>query len=281
MLQPLEMMRRKMGYRLPRPTTWVLGVIKRVRPLRVQTELFPRLYVPLDLSDDIQRCVFWQGADYERPVPGQLATLCDDASLFFDIGANFGYYSYYILQAHPKATVYSFEPNPRLYEQQVQACTLSRVQRRFFPQHLGLSDRAETLTLHISPNDSGHSTFGDHPDVAPVAAAHVAVTRFDDWRERAGLPMPERPSWVAKIDVEGYEPRVLAGMEQALARRAFKALCIEVNSFTLRFCGSSSAELYAMLRGHGYAAYDEAFRPATPQPDELRNIFFLPPEMLP
>jgi len=135
--------------------------------------------------------------------------------------------------------------------------------------NLGLSDTPGRLELHAGVTDSGHSTFGAHPELTGPAIAEVEVLPFADWLGRAGLPLPAQPSWIAKIDVEGFETRVLRGLLPALRARAFLGLVVESNAYTLEFCGSSLDEMRGILHEGGYRA-----RPV--EGNRSGNEFFVP-----
>ncbi len=272
-----EFARRRAGYKLPRPTTWIIHGLNYFFACKVETELFPGVEIELDLTDNFQRYIFWQGVTFERPTPAILRNWCiEKADTFFDIGANFGFYSYYILAYCPKISVYSFEPNPSLYAKQIGTKTRNQM-ARYYPANLGLSDRADALKLHVSPLDSGVSTFGPHPELENQGdQIEVNVTSFDEWIQKMNLPLPQAPSWVAKIDVEGYEVKVLNGMRQSLQAHAFKGICIEVNHWTLAFCGETGQAIYDFMDSCGYKAYDEQMQLTGAQTDEFRNVFFRP-----
>jgi FkbM family methyltransferase len=273
----VEFARKRAGYRLPRPVTWIIRGLNYFVHCEVTTELVPGIRVHLDLKDEMQRSAYWMGLTYERPVPAILSSLCtNDVTAFFDIGSNFGFYAYYILASNPGVAVYSFEPNPDLYAQQITAKTHNPLPH-FFPANLGLGDVDDTLTLHVASTNSGYSTFGAHPGLAGRAKEVTStVTRFDEWVQRTRLPLPSTPAWVAKIDVEGYEVKVLEGMRRTLESQAFHAICIEVNQFTLANCGTTNQSIYALMESFGYQAYDEQLQKTQPQANEFRNVFFQP-----
>ena len=90
-------------------------------------ELFPGFPVGLDLADGVQRRALLDGPAYEAPGPALLRSFCTaDETVFFDIGANFGYYSYYMLQHSAHTAVHSFEPNPAHVARQVGRAARSR-----------------------------------------------------------------------------------------------------------------------------------------------------------
>ena len=249
-----------------------------LQPVRV--DLFPGWPVELALGDAIQRHALAAGSEYEAPTPQLLRTFCGPpGTVFFDIGANFGFYSYYLLANCPQLTAYSFEPNPRhLAGHRAVAERLAA--GRYFPMHAGLGDEDGELSLTVSSLDSGWSTLGRNPSFEGISGTltthRVPVMRFDDWRSAQGLALPDQPSWVAKIDVEGFEPRVLQGMSAALEAQAFKALVVEVLDHTLHFCGTTADEVFTRMDRAGYAPFDLWLQPTRRLPQEARNVLFLP-----
>ena len=107
--------------------------------------------------------------------------------------------------------------------------------------------------MHVIEGELGHSTFSPHPARGPVELdVEVRVLTFDAWRLERGLALPTRPSWVLKMDIEGFEPRAIEGMDEALSARAFRGLVVELNDYTLGLCGSSTAEVRDALAQRGY-----------------------------
>jgi hypothetical protein len=58
-----------------------------------------------------------------------------------------------------------------------------------------------------------------------------------------------------KIDVEGWEVRMLQGAQQTLSANDAPVLLIEFNGTALKNAGSSYAELYRTLESLGYGLY--------------------------
>jgi FkbM family methyltransferase len=230
-------------------------------------ELFPGIRADLDFRDATMRTTYWQGERFEKPTAQVLERWATDATHFFDIGSNYGFFSYCLLSRQRSLEVHAFEPNAVTFAR-VEATRMANDLRRLYAWNIGLGDVIARIPLHPGADDSGHSTFGPHPELGGRSLAEVEVLPFDAWREANRLPIPDRPSWIAKIDVEGFETRVVRGMTESLKARAFIGLAIEINEFTLGFCGSSATELREELRVCGYR--EEMFAP------ESGNAFFVP-----
>ncbi len=152
---------------------------------------------------------------------------------------------------------------------------------RFNIHRLGLGDADGELELLVDPVNSGNSSFlADHPnriDGVRHVAQRVKIVKFDDWAKNAGLVAPQTPSWVAKVDVEGFELKVLHGMRTHLEAGCFKAVTVEVFARTLALAGATPADIFAYMDSLGFAAIDEeAHSLATPATDDQnRNVLFL------
>jgi hypothetical protein len=75
----------------------------------------------------------------------------------------------------------------------------------------------------------------------------------------------DRPVDLLKVDVEGFEERVLAGATRLLndAARAPRQVFIEVHPYAWPAFGTSSDSLLALLARCGYTACDLFDRPIT------------------
>ena len=248
----------------------------RFAPRTCVVDLFPKIRVPLDFSDAIQRATFWSGHQYEAPTGDLLKTWADNgATYFFDMGANFGFFSLLMKDHSPSLQVFSFEPNPALHQKLINIISDNRLSA-MQAVHCGLSNTEAIQTLHLGIEDSGHTTFGDHPGLKSSETIEVTVTPFDIWREKAGIPLPTDGKWIAKIDVEGFEFAVLQGMEKSLRARAFAGLVVEINDFTLNFCNSSATAVFEFLENCGYRPLAEGDVQSRLPLTSTANAFFVP-----
>ena len=176
----------------------------------------------------------------------------DDVLL--DCGANVGMYSIWAA-ATRRARVFAFEPEAQNYailNRNIQINGLSATVTAFC---LGLSDTAGLSRLHMADMRIGGSchALGEPLDfkLEPLRTAFVqgsVSARLDDLVARCEVPVPTH----IKIDVDGFEHRVVAGAREVLADSAVKSLLIETNQ--------NLPEHLAMVReleGYGFR-YDPA-----------------------
>jgi FkbM family methyltransferase len=275
----MDSIRRLCGYSMPRLGPVAFRTYFRFARQHAVRELFPGVKVKLNFRDDSSRAAWWHGFRYERPFPQVLRDLCaEDVDVFFDVGANLGFYSYLILSYCPHVKVFSFEPNPDNFSVLMDAKSRNSLENSF-PFNIGLSDQPGELDLTVDINSSGHSVFGaEHPDFnresSSLRTHRIPVRRFDDWFVEQSFPDTMRA--VVKLDIEGFEIRALAGMASALRSGMFKALVVEVMAKTLRLSGSTPHELGDFLAGFGYLPFDLDLQPTQIRADDARNLVFLP-----
>jgi FkbM family methyltransferase len=203
-----------------------------------------RLHV--DVSHWTMSGVYFARVDYEPATTRFLARHLKAGGVFVDVGANSGYFS--LLAAHyvgPSGLVFAFEPNPPVFDELTQHVTVNGLSSRVETGMCALSDTsAASAPLFVSPSHSGFSSLVI--DGAPGAdrfseglTVHVPTQRFDDWLDGRTLERID----LMKIDVEGAEGQVVAGMAGALRDRRIARIICETA------WGSAAHEV---LVGHGY-----------------------------
>jgi FkbM family methyltransferase len=132
---------------------------------------------------------------------------------FFDVGANIGHHSLFMSRHADR--VFSFEPFSVVRDEMVHKLNHARISNvTIFPVALG--DRNETGTFHPPTGaNQGTGTLGDNlPDNASTKNISVQVVRGDDFFAANHLP----PITLLKMDVEGYETKVLEGLRETIWR---------------------------------------------------------------
>ncbi len=133
---------------------------------------------------------------------------------FFDIGANFGLYSVLLSDEAELSQLHAFEPLPRNAHQLGANLYLNNLDGRVKLYNMALGDRNGNLDLFVDPHSTGVSTLLPNElhrrQEAYQASLQVEARIFDDLFSFSGIRA------LVKMDVEGAELMVLAGMQQFL-----------------------------------------------------------------
>lgn len=145
----------------------------------------------------------------------------------WDIGANIGVYSLYAA-LKPGLTVYAFEPSGFNFGLLVEHIALNNKGSCIKPFCIALGDKTEISELNMTNIEQGHA--GNALGESKNQFEHFQ-TRFtqaipaytiDDFIDQFKLPTPD----YIKLDVDGIEPKILAGAEKTLPQ--VHAVLIEV-----------------------------------------------------
>ena len=152
--------------------------------------------------------------------------------MFVDIGANSGYFTVLAaLRVGARGRVYAFEPNPAVRRQLERHVELNQIADRVTVSGLALAgEDKDDVRLFVScwPENDGIASLTPAAEtlarggLRADASIPVSVRTFDTWVQSA------RPSRIdlMKIDVEGAEAQVLAGMSSTLASlRPARIIC--------------------------------------------------------
>ena len=162
--------------------------------------------------------------------------------VFYDIGANIGFYTTIAARLVGSAgQVYAFEPYPPSCASVAANAALNGfVNVTVVPA--AVSDRPGRMTLGLAEHSAKHA-------LAEGAGLQVDVIALDGWlrQDRA------RPPTLVMIDVEGAELAVLGGMAQTLAEHR-PVVCCEVHWLGERFLDFCRHDLAAL--GYGVRNLD-------------------------
>ncbi|MBN8521976.1 MAG: FkbM family methyltransferase [Alphaproteobacteria bacterium] len=150
--------------------------------------------------------------------------------VFFDIGANIGVYSLYA-SIHKQARVFAFEPSPFNFSTLCRNVILNNISDYLSPFCVALSNKTVIDHLHMSSVQSGAAHTGFQKAVNEFGGAlqtvHAQATlgfTLDDFIRIFKTPVPNH----IKIDVDGAEPYVLAGMAKTLENPVLTSILIEL-----------------------------------------------------
>jgi FkbM family methyltransferase len=200
---------------LPRRAAWV----------QVERGFARGLWLHLSLKDE---AVYWLGS-YDPRMQDLLEKLCGPGCVFYDIGANLGFFSFAVAKSsRPNGKVVAFEPErdnclrfrEMVIRNNLQDCVeLVEAAAWSYTSSAGvLFKRGACPRAH-----GGVLADGVSPVLAEAEALLVPSISLDDYLNRG-----QRPPDVVKIDVEGGECEVLKGAAE-LCSRAKPALICEVH----------------------------------------------------
>src|SRR5262245_50693685 len=163
-----------------------------------------------------------------------------------DIGAHEGEFATLAHQILPKATIISFEPLQAAFRQ---LNFNTRTVPNFKAFNCALSDKNSTTGMHrneFTPSSSLLRMVDLHKEAFPFTRDEtietVEVKRLDDVLRGMSL----QDSILVKVDVQGYEDKVILGGENVISRA--KLLLVETSFQTLYESQPLFGEVYDMLR---------------------------------
>jgi FkbM family methyltransferase len=164
-------------------------------------------------------------------------------AVIFDVGANFGYYAL-VLAAGLRQTcvVHALEPTEATFQRLCRHIALNEMDC-VHAHRLALSDAPGRASMRGRDGNSGAAFL-------EPGAGDVLVSTLDEFVAGQGI----RRLDFLKIDVEGFEERVLRGGERAL-RELRPHILFELQPVTLERAGSSVDRLARLLILHGYRLF--------------------------
>lgn len=141
---------------------------------------------------------------------------------FIDVGANIGLHSLTAATSNPNIEIYSFEPEPKNYQQLVENIVLNKI-FNIRPFKMGLGNFAVNKTLNINEgwNKGKHSLKMNFE--GSDEKINIPLTTLDSFKENI-----ECEKLIIKIDVEGFEKEVIEGAKCVFYKTQNIVLIIEL-----------------------------------------------------
>jgi FkbM family methyltransferase len=222
-----------------------------------------------DLRDATAAEVCFTGR-YEPQETQLLRDLLQPGHVFVDVGANWGYYT--LAAAHmvgPEGWVVAFEPEPRLFallRANIDVNTLRHVLLKPF----AIGPRQERVPFSAFKAEDGnwglsHAVDRDRADVTDFESDSLPL---DDALDGASVDAVQ----LVKIDVEGAETGVLAGMQRGLASGRYRYIMLECHPGLLAERGLTETSCVAALSDAGYRLWLIAQSPAMHRRAARRHV---------
>jgi FkbM family methyltransferase len=211
-----------------------------------------------------------------------LCRLLRPGDVAVDVGANIGCHSLAFAEVvGPAGRVLAFEPEPRNVRLLRANAELNGLAIEVHP--VALSDAAGRLTLHLVPGNAGAHAIGPPARAGDgTGTVEVEATTLDD----ALAALGGRKVRLLKMDVEGYEWRVVAGARRVL-RQHRPIVMTEFSPLLIARRGGDAAAYLDAFKELGYAPLvlheDGAAAPTTWEalrrpPRSGLNLLLLPGE---
>lgn len=173
----------------------------------------------------------------------------------FDIGANEGEVARDLLKVFPKAQVFCFEPLPRPFKKLKKWAQNQPGKIKVFNLVLG-DEIKENVKIYFTPNFTPSSSLLKttplcekiFPFLKERKTLETKLTTLDQAVKDFSLPL--LPKILIKIDVEGYEKRVLKGGKEVLKKT--KACLIEISLASLHKGQGNFKSIFQFLSELGF-----------------------------
>ncbi|MDB9775838.1 FkbM family methyltransferase [Vicingaceae bacterium] len=174
---------------------------------------------------------------------GFLLHFLNEEDVFFDVGANIG--SYTVLSSKVcGAKSFSFEPSKITYERLSNNIFLNRIDTLVTPFNLGVSEKSETLNFSTGFDTVNHVTAKEMEYTEKIDT----ISLNEVCKTNNVIPN------LLKIDVEGFEFKVIAGASELLGSDQLNAIIIELNGSGPRY-GFNEDEIHNTLTQYNYSPY--------------------------
>ena len=226
----------------------LLKLINPKKKILQKQRMLAGFQLQLDLRDRMQSVIFMKRC-HEPETEVIFKEVAKSCQVFFDVGANIGYFSFLVKQLSPRAQIYSFEPLP----QNIDAFKINRDINQFSLMELNevciADEEGETEFLIPPPAESGWGRMA-HRDLFSGKKIKRPVITLDGFCRRRNISRVD----LIKIDVEGYEFKVLKGAMEMIEKYRPK-VCIELNEPCLLDTGTSGEEIFNYFKKRNYQMY--------------------------
>jgi FkbM family methyltransferase len=227
------------------------------------TKVLDRFLMYVDTRDLSVAPSFLMGDRWEPAVTSLFDAFLKPGMTAVDVGANFGYFTLLAGTAvGPQGLVYSFEADPRNFEILRQNVLVNWLNDRVRVHHCAVLDTRRQIEFYKDEKFLGCSTlFVAQPDHPSFERVSMEARPLDE--------MIPGPVDFVKIDAEGSEPLILAGMHGVIRRSPRIKIVMEFNVHCLQTAGVDPVNFFRQIEDLGLASSivnaAGALRPASRQ----------------
>lgn len=228
----------------------------------------------LDLNEAIDWNIYYYGC-FEALTTAVLRRLCRPGFTVLDIGANIGCHTMPLARmVGPDGKVVAFEPTAwafRKLERNLELNTFSNVKLERMALSSQVDERSVMRLRSSWPLDGMVDGEANAYDGGSERDEAVRCDTVDEYLNRTGIDRVD----LIKMDVDGYEHRVVRGSLRTLQRHK-PILVVELGRYTLEALGDTLDALVGELDRLEYRFFSE--RDLSPFPDVRAVLDAVPPD---
>jgi FkbM family methyltransferase len=187
---------------------------------------------------------------YERPETRFFCRACRENMVFLDVGANVGYYTALAMRrVGERGQVIALEPDPQSFHYLKQTVAANGGRNVVCLQKAAALESG-TLKLYLSSDNHGDNRL--YWNELCDTSCDVEVAPVDSILSDSGVGSVD----LVKMDVQGFEGQVLAGMRETIRRARNLIILSEFWPHGLRSAGTDPKALLAGLEAQGLRLYE-------------------------
>jgi FkbM family methyltransferase len=232
-------------------------------------EIAPKVRMKLYSDSMLSRLILFN--DFEGEERDFMRRFLRAGDVYVDIGANAGLFTLIAARAvGPKGRVIAFEPVSKTNKRLIENIELNKFGNVEVVRK-GVSDSSGELKIMVAEdemdvfNSFARPYMGEH-----YVQETVSTTTWDEFAEERSLG--GRVAFM-KIDVEGWETKVIEGARGQFSREDAPVLQVEFTDEAAKAAGSSCRENYRLLEGMGYRMYCYDRAEKRLKPDAIREEY--------
>jgi FkbM family methyltransferase len=187
---------------------------------------------------------------YEKAETAFFLSACNSEMTFLDIGANVGYYTALALAATKGAgRIIAMEPDPENFEY-LRQTVAANSGKNVYCVRRAAAECAGRTQLFVSDTNRGDNRL--YPNELANGSIEIDTIAIDDQLAELGVDTVD----FIKIDVQGYEGKVFAGMKNLLSRSPKLLIMSEFWPYGLRSVGTDPRSVLDSLEGYGFRLFE-------------------------
>lgn len=207
---------------------------------------------------------------YEKSEIELMRRLCKPGLTMVDIGANVGLYTAIAgLGVGSTGRIISFEPDPESFRYLQNTVEANELSNTLLVNAAASSESGKTMLFTSSDNRGDNRMYkNDHAD----GSIEVDTLKADECLESHGITSVD----IIKMDVQGFEGHVIAGLEQTIRHSPSLVMLMEFWPMGLTSAGTDPVELLDSLKGFGLTIYEikdhSDFEPVVDHGDLVKRL---------